>query len=254
MGTARNAELSIGDPPAKRRYRSKQERRQIVEQTLQPGASVAVIARRHDVNANQVFHWRKLYREGRLDAPGAVHVFVRPIPKPLALLRSAAETTVSLHAAGLPDALAPAAFERYFQLFYSRQPQLDAKGIVGLLEDRDTKFEFSFRKAADNFKLIDDAGQEAVIVPLHEVPGVGGSHQALAPLIQQLQSGATDRWLLRKLQRYTLNVHAHQFKALERDLAPLPGGGYLLTDVTRYDPRFGLLSGSHPLDAMSLVQ
>jgi transposase len=34
---------------------------------MQPGASVAVIARRHEVNANQVFHWRKLYREGRLD-------------------------------------------------------------------------------------------------------------------------------------------------------------------------------------------
>jgi len=28
---------------------------------------VAVIARRHGVNANQVFHWRKLYREGELD-------------------------------------------------------------------------------------------------------------------------------------------------------------------------------------------
>ena len=38
-----------------------------MEETLQAGASVAVIARRHDVNANQVFHWRKLYREGRLD-------------------------------------------------------------------------------------------------------------------------------------------------------------------------------------------
>jgi len=32
-----------------------------------PGASVAVIARNHGVNANQVFHWRKLYREGQLD-------------------------------------------------------------------------------------------------------------------------------------------------------------------------------------------
>ena len=51
----------------KRRRRSKLERRQIVEETLQPGASVAVIARSHGVNANQVFHWRKLYREGRLD-------------------------------------------------------------------------------------------------------------------------------------------------------------------------------------------
>jgi transposase len=43
-----------------------EERRKIVEATLQPGASVSRVARRHDVNANQVFHWRKLYREGRL--------------------------------------------------------------------------------------------------------------------------------------------------------------------------------------------
>ena len=42
-----------------------------MEETLRPGASVAVIARRHDVNANQVFHWRKLYREGRLDVEPA---------------------------------------------------------------------------------------------------------------------------------------------------------------------------------------
>ena len=59
-------------------YRPKQERRQIVEETLQPGASVAVIARQHGVNANQVFHWRKLYREGRLEAaPSAQLVPVR---------------------------------------------------------------------------------------------------------------------------------------------------------------------------------
>ena len=67
MGTARNAEVVRAESLSKRRYRSKQERRQVVEETLQPGASVAVIARQHGVNANQVFHWRKLYREGRLD-------------------------------------------------------------------------------------------------------------------------------------------------------------------------------------------
>jgi transposase len=37
-----------------------------VEETLVPGASVARIARAHDVNANQVFHWRKLYQRGLL--------------------------------------------------------------------------------------------------------------------------------------------------------------------------------------------
>jgi transposase len=66
MGTARNAEITLDQTPSKRRYRSKQERRQVVEETLQAGASVAVIARQHGVNANQVFYWRKLYREGRL--------------------------------------------------------------------------------------------------------------------------------------------------------------------------------------------
>src|SRR5262250_3114482 len=56
----------VEEPGRKRRWRSKAERRAIVEETLVPGASVARVARRHDVNANQVFHWRKLYQEGRL--------------------------------------------------------------------------------------------------------------------------------------------------------------------------------------------
>jgi transposase len=50
----------------KRRRRSLEEKRRIVEETLVPGASVARVARRHAVNANQVFYWRKKYREGRL--------------------------------------------------------------------------------------------------------------------------------------------------------------------------------------------
>jgi transposase len=56
------------DTFAKRRFRSKQERRQIAEESLEPGASMAVAARRHGVNVNQVFHWRKLLRDGRLEA------------------------------------------------------------------------------------------------------------------------------------------------------------------------------------------
>src|SRR5947208_3380174 len=50
-----------------KRFRTKAERRQIVEETLKPGASVSQVARAHDVNTNQVFHWRRQYREGRLD-------------------------------------------------------------------------------------------------------------------------------------------------------------------------------------------
>jgi transposase len=41
---------------------------------LLAGASVSRVARRHDVNANQVFYWRKLYREGRLGGSTATQL------------------------------------------------------------------------------------------------------------------------------------------------------------------------------------
>ena len=60
--------LAVKAPRKKLRRRSIKERREIVEETFVAGASVSRVARRHDVNANQVFYWRKLYREGRLGA------------------------------------------------------------------------------------------------------------------------------------------------------------------------------------------
>src|SRR6516225_2314684 len=61
-----NQDAPISAAKKKQRRRSIKERRDIVEETLVPGASVARVARQHDVNANQVFYWRKLYREGQL--------------------------------------------------------------------------------------------------------------------------------------------------------------------------------------------
>jgi transposase len=52
----------------RRQYRTVQEKRRIVEATLQPGTSVSRVARVHGVNANQLFGWRRLYLEGRLEA------------------------------------------------------------------------------------------------------------------------------------------------------------------------------------------
>jgi transposase len=54
----------------KRRRRTKQERRQIVEATIGTGVSVARVARAHGVNANQVYAWRRLYEKGLLGPPG----------------------------------------------------------------------------------------------------------------------------------------------------------------------------------------
>ena len=43
---------------AKRRRWSLDLKRQLVAETLEPGSSVSIVARRHDVNANQLFKWR----------------------------------------------------------------------------------------------------------------------------------------------------------------------------------------------------
>jgi transposase len=40
----------------------------IVEETLAAGSSVVRVARAHGVNANQIFQWRRMYREGLLGA------------------------------------------------------------------------------------------------------------------------------------------------------------------------------------------
>jgi transposase len=52
-----------------RRWRSIAEKRRIVELTLVPGASVALVARAHGVNANQVFKWRRDFERGDLSEP-----------------------------------------------------------------------------------------------------------------------------------------------------------------------------------------
>jgi transposase-like protein len=66
--------LEMGTTAGRRRNRSWPEalKREVVAASFAPGASVSMVARHYDVNANQVFKWRTLYR----DEPGA------PAPRP----------------------------------------------------------------------------------------------------------------------------------------------------------------------------
>src|ERR1700675_4231000 len=49
-----------------RRY-SRAFKRKVVKESLLSGASVSVVARRHDINSNIVFRWRKEFREAGHD-------------------------------------------------------------------------------------------------------------------------------------------------------------------------------------------
>jgi transposase len=67
--------------PGRRRNRSWPEalKREIVAASFAPGSSVSIVARKYDVNANQVFSWRKRYREdsGQPSGPQLIPVIVR---------------------------------------------------------------------------------------------------------------------------------------------------------------------------------
>lgn len=54
-------------------------KREIVAASLMPGASVSVVARQYDVNANQVFSWRRHYRETPELPPAAVAPRLIPV-------------------------------------------------------------------------------------------------------------------------------------------------------------------------------
>jgi transposase len=51
-------------------------KRWLVEQTFEPGTSIARVARENNVNANQVWAWRKLYTQGLLTDGEATEVML----------------------------------------------------------------------------------------------------------------------------------------------------------------------------------
>lgn len=64
------------------RHHSIEFKRRVVEQSYAAGTSVSRVARAHDVNANQVFAWRKLFQQDRLGS--AVDGDVKLLPVVLA--------------------------------------------------------------------------------------------------------------------------------------------------------------------------
>jgi len=69
---------------AKRRNWPEAFKRQVVAETLEPGSSVSLVARRHDVNANQLFKWRReiLPKEPPAAAEGSTMLPVEIVPEP----------------------------------------------------------------------------------------------------------------------------------------------------------------------------
>lgn len=59
------ASSGAGRPPPRRDY-TRELKLQVVKESFAPGSSASIAARRHNINANVVFRWRREYREGYL--------------------------------------------------------------------------------------------------------------------------------------------------------------------------------------------
>jgi transposase len=62
-----------------RRRRGAEERLQIVEESYVHGMSVARVARKYGINANQVFQWRRLQQDGLLGPSAENSVKLLPV-------------------------------------------------------------------------------------------------------------------------------------------------------------------------------
>ncbi len=72
------AEEAGGVRPA-RRWRTVAEKRRIAEETFERGSSVALVARVHGVNANQIFKRRRALKRGELNEPAARSTALLPV-------------------------------------------------------------------------------------------------------------------------------------------------------------------------------
>ncbi len=187
-------------------------------------------------------------REGALPGRGKVVVFLPPKSAPGGHLRRAETTTISLMSGDSSDPLARSNFARFFEHFYGKC-DLDKERIITLLHmDRKLPGDLSdlqFRTAAMKMKLIKDAGQTVFV----------RYNAECETLLDRLEAVGPYRELMRKLQRYTVNIPKHRFdKLLETgDIQMIRDEFYVQSSDVLYDKNLGLLLDGEVVSADQLI-
>ena len=147
-------------------------------------------------------------REGRLESLGRVVVFMPPKESPVKDLRDG-EYAMSdlLVASGGVDADDATSYPKYFKILHDKANDMGVvfERLLGVRVPKESlngtrqsanPMEYQFREAASAFKMIDGTAQVPIIVRY------GGSDA----LIESLRAVGPKRDIMRRLQRYTVNV------------------------------------------------
>lgn len=170
-------------------------------------------------------------REGVLNLAGKlgkVYVFIPPRQTPLGMMRKAEDTTREL--CELPDfnPQHPDEFTRFFNLYYSKINDTGKTFDEWLVRDAP---KIQLRTAGNEFKFIDDMTQATVFVAY----GNG------VKWIDLLRKKGPKRRIMRKLQRFTVNLSKNDFLRFKKD-------GLVNEIWPGYSGWYGRYDYSHGLD------
>lgn len=177
-------------------------------------------------------------REGRLQDKGQVVVFISPQPAPPGMLRQGEHACRQVLRDAADSPLARARFTAYFdRLYYGCQ--LDKAGICGLLTADGGELAVCFRTAAEKFRLIDDEDSLPIVV---SYCGKDKRNESVDQWLAMLRRDGPQRWLMRKLQRYTVSLPRRQaLPLLDRgDIDEILPGLYAQKGEGLYDENLGL--------------
>ena len=176
-------------------------------------------------------------REGRLPEPGRVYIFDAPSTAPAGSLRkgeNAGREILSVDPEGCRT-LRPETFRKYFELYYASLNSLDKQDIEELLVKHSTAFNFQFRTAASRFNLIDNKRQVSVVIWFDP--------DEVKKYIEELRYSGPNRFLLRKLQRYTITIPLQVFMEVQGSFEDIHGI-YCQNADTLYDSKLGFVGYS----------
>jgi len=168
-------------------------------------------------------------REGRLldaegrPAPGRLIVFRSPKVPPPGLRLGADTTDALLREQGRLDLFDPATYRTYFSRYFA-DVKADANDVMKHRKARD------FPAVEKAFRMIDDQGQESIVVPFDAAPGLVASYRH-----------APSRGTLRALQPFIVGVLTREAESLGLLLEPIHDQVRWLAPGPQYDPRFGLI-------------
>lgn len=179
-------------------------------------------------------------REGKLNAEGMLgklFVFHPPKSSPVGMLRKgeyAARTILRKYKA---FDLSPELYRDYFSEFYRALNDFDRPKFQERMQKEAGDFIFQFRTFAGNVRLIDDTVQKGIIVRYK------GKNKSSFELIELLKRKGPDRWIMRKLQRFIVNVPLNLFYKLQNEgHIEDVFGCWVQSSTGLYKPGYGLLA------------